>query len=145
MRSESSWQSMRLAYIPQLLSALVWCWETVVQSLWMPWEGEEGEVTYRCLHRWGFGDCQFQCTALSFIVLCENERLPARAPVCDESGCNSCGCKVQYVNHMCSKGQFNFSSFNTKHNNVFKWILLIIILYWYSVSIYWIKNVLDGL
>lgn len=74
---ESSWQCMRLVYFPQLLSAFVWCWETVVQSLWMSWEGEKRERSHTGVsHRWGFGDCQIQCLALSFIVLCENKRLP---------------------------------------------------------------------
>ncbi len=64
-------------FFPQLFSALVWCWETVMQSLWIPWEGEKRERSYTGVcHQWGFGDCQIQCLALSFIVLCENQRLP---------------------------------------------------------------------
>ncbi len=64
-------------FSPQLFSVLVWCWETDMQSLWIPWEGEKRERSYTGVcHQWGFGDCQIQCLALSFIVLCENQRLP---------------------------------------------------------------------
>lgn len=97
---------------------------------------EEGEVTYRCLPPmgfWGLSD-SMPCSLIHSPVW---EQTSAGAPVCDESVCNSCGCKAQYtVKPYVLQGPIQFcSAFNIKHNKVFKWIWMIIILYWYSLHL----------